>query len=131
MITNRQVDEFLNYVNGPTAKALAEVGLERARQHNLWGDQTDVPDGTGPCALWYGSNYFPYGDDIARKTAKKAIGYCQWAAKAGVVTWLDILIEEVSEALAEDDPQKLRTELVQVAAVAVQWIEAIDTRNHQ
>ncbi|MFI1165600.1 hypothetical protein ACH4UM_18790 [Streptomyces sp. NPDC020801] len=36
--------------------------------------------------------------------------------------------EEALEALAEDDPGKLRAELVQVAAVAVAWIEAIDRR---
>jgi hypothetical protein len=42
--------------------------------------------------------------------------------------WVDILEEEVAEAAAESDPAKLRAELVQVAAVAVAWIEAIDRR---
>jgi len=31
-------------------------------------------------------------------------------------------------AIAERDPAKLRAELIQVAAVAVQWIQAIDRR---
>jgi hypothetical protein len=34
----------------------------------------------------------------------------------------------VAEALAEDDPTLLRAELIQVAAVAVAWVEAIDRR---
>lgn len=42
--------------------------------------------------------------------------------------WRHILDEEVAEALAETDPERLRAELVQVAAVAVQWIEALDRR---
>ena len=40
-----------------------------------------------------------------------------------------ILMEEVGEAaraVLEDDPARLREELVQVAAVAVQWIEQVD-----
>ncbi|TIH26025.1 NUDIX hydrolase, partial [Subtercola vilae] len=42
--------------------------------------------------------------------------------------WQDILLEEVFEAFAESDTSKLRTELIQVAAVAQQWVEAIDRR---
>lgn len=42
--------------------------------------------------------------------------------------WLHILREEVAEAFAETDPVALRGELVQVAAVAVAWAEAIDRR---
>jgi hypothetical protein len=37
-------------------------------------------------------------------------------------------MEEVREAMAESDPAKLRVELVQVAAVSVAWIEALDRR---
>jgi len=50
------------------------------------------------------------------------------AAAFGRVSWADILLEEVFEALAEDDPAALRVELIQVAAVAVQWVEAIDRK---
>jgi len=44
-------------------------------------------------------------------------------------TWEMILLEEVWEALAETDPVKLRAELIQVAAVAVAWVEDIDSRH--
>jgi hypothetical protein len=39
-----------------------------------------------------------------------------------------VLLEEVLEALEEDNEERLRAELVQVAAVAVRWIGAIDVR---
>ena len=48
------------------------------------------------------------------------------------LTWLAILSEEVGEVakglLEEDSPLHIREELVQVAAVAAAWIEAIDIR---
>jgi len=44
------------------------------------------------------------------------------------VTWRDILYEEVLEAYVETDWSALRAELVQVAAVAVAWIEHLDRR---
>jgi hypothetical protein len=49
-------------------------------------------------------------------------------AQEGTTTWKHILREEFLEAMAEEDPEQLREELVQVAAVAVAWIEAIDRR---
>ena len=44
----------------------------------------------------------------------------------GSLAWDGILLEEVYEGLAEIDPLLRRAELVQVAAVAVGEIEAID-----
>ena len=38
------------------------------------------------------------------------------------------MFEEVAEAFAEADVRRLRAELVQCAAVAVKWVEAIDRR---
>jgi len=47
------------------------------------------------------------------------------------LTWADVLLEEVYEALAEENPDKLRAELIQVAASAMKWIEAIDLRRQR
>jgi hypothetical protein len=44
------------------------------------------------------------------------------------LTWRDILLEEVYEAFAETDSDRLREELIQVAAVALSWVDAIDRR---
>ena len=43
-------------------------------------------------------------------------------------TWMDILGEEVLEAVVETDPARQREELIQVLAVGVQMVEAIDRR---
>jgi hypothetical protein len=46
---------------------------------------------------------------------------------SGVVTWWHVLREEIYEAFAESNPAKLRAELVQVAAMAIRWIEDLES----
>ena len=96
-----------------TDLVLGQVGTERAAQDAKWGPQNH-PDGTG-------------GRD-ARDACDAARMLCDLRHREGRGTWSDILREEVCEAFAESDPRKLRAELVQVAAVAVAWVEAIDRR---
>lgn len=93
---------------------LGEIRAERARQDERWGEQNH-PDGTD------GGLFFAERRDYHRRV-------CQEYAAVGGLTWRHILDEEVHEAYAETDPAKLRRELVQVCAVAVAWIEAIDRR---
>lgn len=93
--------------------ALDDVARERMRQDAKWGEQNH-PDGTG--------------DPGSEAVADIARDICNLAAQTGALAWRDVLREEFFEALAEKDPVKLREELVQVAAVAVAWIEAIDRR---
>ena len=50
-------------------------------------------------------------------------------AKSGGLSWRDILLEEVHEALAESDPAALRTELIQCAAVIQAWLWELDSRS--
>lgn len=49
-------------------------------------------------------------------------------AMRGSIAWDGILLEEIYEALAEEDPARLREELIQAGAVIAQWIKAIDRR---
>lgn len=91
----------------------AEIAAERDRQDLKWGQQNHT-DGTGQ-----------YPEQMDADVARMA---CQSAAEGGYLDWLHILREEVAEAFAETDPAELRVELVQVAAVAVAWIQAIDRR---
>jgi hypothetical protein len=97
-------------------RVLAEVEAERQRQHARFGEQS-LPDGTG------GEGW--------REAAQEEREALQRATLLGRDTYANIFSEEVCEAFAESDPAKLRAELVQVAAVAVQWIEAIDGRGVQ
>lgn len=94
---------------------LAEVAAERRAQDAKWGEQNH-PDGTGAA--------YPSAQNMADTVRR----LCQQAASEGTATWRHILTEETYEALAEDDPTQLRAELLQVAAVAVAWIEALDRR---
>ncbi|HET6916637.1 MAG TPA: hypothetical protein VFH56_11160 [Acidimicrobiales bacterium] len=107
----------------PWAPILAEVDEERVRQNAKWGEQNH-PDGTGPDWRWVAIFRQPFAQ--CAEIAKLQVDY---DAKRGQSTYMGILAEEFFEALAEDDPANLRAELVQVAAVAVAWIEAIDRRD--
>jgi hypothetical protein len=86
---------------------------ERNLQDRQWGEQNH-PDGTGRNKDGATAEYW------RRLVARKVTD--------GSVTWRDILEEEVYEALAETDPSQLVGELLQVAAVAVAWIECIERR---
>lgn len=92
---------------------LAEVVAERKRQHKLWGQQTHK-DGTSA--------------KLGYEAEKAKNEYREEKKKNGDPTWRAILNEEVCEAFAETQPRRLRSELVQVAAVAIAWIEDIDRR---
>ncbi|MBE4735745.1 hypothetical protein HW845_12870 [Streptomyces sp. ND05-3B] len=98
---------------GPDARILGEVQAERERQDAKFGEQNHR-DGTGTTEQ--------------QKQAEAARRWCQDSFESGYGTWSDVLAEEVAEANAERDPALLRAELVQVAAVAVAWIAAIDRR---
>lgn len=96
-------------------KVASDVSAERERQHEKWGEQ-NLPDGTG-----YGQpNCFDL--ESAREEFERALA-------ADRLTYEHVLTEEYFEAVEEADPVKLRAELVQVAAVAQAWVEAIDRRS--
>ncbi|WP_217428307.1 hypothetical protein [Microlunatus speluncae] len=96
-----------------TRHVLADIAAERRRQDEKWGEQNH-PDGTGG-ELW-----------TLERDQRIRITDHRFAEGTG--TWSDVLAEEFAEAMAEIDPDRLRAELVQVAAVATGWIEAIDRR---
>ncbi|UVF61167.1 hypothetical protein SEA_AOKA_44 [Arthrobacter phage Aoka] len=105
--------------HNPRPGVVLEIIRERETQHAVWGEQNH-PAGTGPDVMLLGTlSRFSNLRDVAKV-------HTDIKAHAGKVTFADILVEEVFEALAEEDPAKLRAELIQVAAVAAQWAEAID-----
>jgi hypothetical protein len=99
-------------MNGNTLSVLTEVADERAAQDEKFGSIQNIPDGTGP--------------DLVRSYRLAGLRHKN---DRGEATFLSVLEEEIEEAALEDDPVKLRAELVQVAAVAVKWIEHIDRRS--
>lgn len=110
----------------PGAAVAREVIQERVRQDEKWGEQNH-PDGTGPkVKVLLGTTVnldLRTGDELAHIFRRKCGDNLPHQDN-----WRDILLEEVFEAMAESDPVKLREELIQVAAVAVAWVEAIDRR---
>ncbi len=94
-----------------TQAVLDDIASERRAQHEQWGDQV-LPMGTSKSR--HGRN------------ASNFQAICRGKAETGDLTYSDILLEEVFEALAEEDPLKLKDELVQVAAVAVKMVELIN-----
>lgn len=109
-----------------TAKVLAEVMAERVAQDYLWGVQ-DFPwhwRGDGRGVALTGRSYAAWAElykaECDRRRRHVELGSNDSRSYALV------LLEEVFEALAQTDPAKVRAELVQVAAVAVKAIEALD-----
>jgi hypothetical protein len=92
--------------------AFNDVMDERVRQDAKWGVQNH-PDGTS---------------ETLAPLALEAKALTDALARSGHLTWKEILNEEVQEAFAEEDVDALRKELVQVAAVAIAWIQDIDRR---
>jgi hypothetical protein len=99
-----------------TNNVLAEVLSERGAQERQWGSQSH-----------------PMGTSVERYAGVADISrsMCDIAARNGNLTWVKILTEEFYEALAEEDPDKLRIELLQVAAVCVQIVEDLDRKDRQ
>ena len=97
------------------ARIFNEILAERERQDIKWGVQHH-PDGTDTA--------FKGQADLARAMTDKA-------AMDGACTWWLILCEEAMEALAETEWPKLRIELIQCAAVIVQWLEDGDSRDER
>lgn len=95
---------------------LAQVRGERIRQVAKWGKQVH-PDGTGPTYLNVGA-------------VEQAKAQCEFERETmpGGPSWRAILNEEVCEAFVETDRERLRSELLQCAAVVVAWLEDIDGR---
>ena len=118
--------------------AYDDILAERDRQDAKWGEQNH-PDGTGPNTLPLMDTWIHIPEDDMRGledytarllafAATQATNAAARGHRSEPVTWRDILLEEVTEAFAEEDLDRLRTELIQVAAVAAQWAEAIDRR---
>ena len=104
-----------------TTALFAEVAAEMARAESLHGTGHEWPNGTGPTFIpWLGRN--------AALEASHARAMCDFATSECELHWSDVACEEVAEALAEDDPARLRAECVQVMAVFGRWIAAQDAR---
>lgn len=107
-----------------TINVLEKVFNHRIEQVEMYGHNDDKPDGTGPRVQW-----------LAPLLETEAVGIEAWLREDyeedggdEEVSWMKLVREEVAESFAEDDPDRLEEELVQVAALCVSWIETIQKR---
>lgn len=98
---------------------LADVAKERERQESLWGSQTFVDPLPGAAiggmsldGLLYAVRRLNDGLQVAGRDPHLGL----------------VLLEEVFEALTEQDPVLRAEELIQVAAVAVSGVEDLRSR---
>jgi hypothetical protein len=99
---------------------LGEIFTERQKQDAKWGVQNH-PDWSFD---YYNESLFVIVGD-----ANDAKELCDEAFAAKRGSYTHILLEEMQEAFAEardGEKEKLREELIQIAAVAVAWIEKLD-----
>lgn len=99
---------------------------ERERQNRKWGEQNHpsfdqvLLNRKGSCTPQRMAEHYEI------PTPTRARFLCETAFNKGEGTWMHILQEEVSELLEADSHEKLKEELVQIAAVAMAWAECID-----
>lgn len=138
-MADTQITVKIDPQGAATIGVLSEVVAERIAQDAKWGQQ-DHPD-ADPVILARLNTVGMYGtpwavavrlaQEYEIPTAARAKVICQTEALGVGATWIGIAVEELAEALeaaATGDPNKLRGELLQVAAVAIAWVEAIDRR---
>ena len=107
-----------------------EIAAERQRQDAKWGEKNHpsaCPVLTGRMRL----DPDRLCEEYEIPTEARAKWLCQTHSKRGDVSWPHIAVEEMSEAVAafaDGAEENGRGELVQLAAVIVQWIECIDRR---
>ena len=95
-----------------TLGVLREVWDERARQDAKWGEQNHPFFGDEPWHLLTADLEATARQELERSP-----------------TYAAILMEEVCEAMRESNADRLRAELIQVAAVAVAAVAALDRRS--
>lgn len=97
------------------AEILADVADERLRQVRMWGVQRHL-------------DLAPLTKTRAPAAERQVRSYNWDADNDGMTTWDGILLEEVYEAFNAPTPELMAKELVEVAAVAVAWVEDLRSR---
>lgn len=113
------------------SRIYADIQEERERQIKRWGS-VNHPDVCPTLARRPGgSTPERYANDLEIPTPGRARFGVARAGEMGRMNWAVILVEELAEAVeaaALGERGDLRRELVQVAAVAVAWLESLAAR---
>ena len=105
---------------------LADIARETLAQQEQWGVQVfpsrDWTIGPSPQAV--ARRYSVPSPTLARM-------FVEEGKRRGTLTWTDLVMEEVSEAICARTEAGMRAELLQVAGRIVQWVQDIDRRARQ
>lgn len=96
---------------------LDEIRAERDRQDEKWGEQNHADCPASSNRAQELRSIGQYLESTARRQLSD-----------GDVSWAAILAEEIGEALQARSIEELKAELIQVAAVAAAWVEALKRR---
>lgn len=103
-----------------------EIKEERKKQDEKWGVQThpcidlDLLERKGSCTPQRMCEHY----EIPTETRAKFL--CDNSFKNQKGTYAHIALEEFAEVVSEFDIKKRRTELVQLTAVCLAWLESLD-----
>ena len=97
----------------------SEIISERIKQDEKWGIQNH---------LIVDDSYVPEGMHLryGLPSEKRVKELCDSLSKKNELTWGDIIVEELVEALNAPNKESMREELIQCAAVIVAMIESLD-----
>lgn len=104
-----------------TESIIKMVGGELDRQYSKWGDQKHPL--LDPTLI--GRPLERVCEEYEIPSENRAKTLCEINAKRGTLTWMHILVEEVSEVASSQSPEEMTQELVQVMAVCTQMIKEL------
>lgn len=115
-----------------TIIVLENVFEERLRQVAKYGHNEELEDGTGPKSQWLPTSISAH-HELTAETIEQELrfDYEEHERQHGKPTWMHLIREEIAEAFAETDDDRLEEELTQVAALCVSWIEKIRARRSE
>lgn len=106
---------------------LEDVMTERRRQVQMYGHNDDLETGMGPQVCYL----LPYTADSATEIEGRLRNdYLDYEEDTGAPTWLHLLREEFAEAAMEPDPVLREKEWLEVAALAVSYVQASRRKRH-
>lgn len=105
-----------------TKQVLEDVRVERSFQYQKYGDNRENEWGNGPETRWL--QPFSHQSAVVIEEGFRE-DYDQWEEQGAEPTWVHLVREEVAEAFRAETPEELERELIQVAALAVSWVEKI------
>lgn len=99
--------------NREACQSVLNEVLEDRRYRRTYYGERNFPDGTGE---FYEPEF---------RSADRGVRYQR---EQGTLAWRDLLMRAAIGATCQTDPEDLRDELVELASLVVEWIEAIDRR---